>query len=225
MNNPDFRMVTKLHILLSCSIMILFASVSYPFTLDEIIERMQNKYEETKNFKADFTQTSILKSIKQKQVSRGQVFIKKPGMMRWEYGEPDAQLIVSDGKVIWFYVPADKQVMMSKVNGASDSYTLNVFLSGIGKLRDAFKIEFESEEMIPQSQYLLRLTPKKSHPNLRRLVIGINKEDFKVETSSIYDIYGNQTTVSFSNIEMNKEMSEDIFHFEIPNGVRVITQQ
>ncbi|OGV95925.1 MAG: outer membrane lipoprotein carrier protein LolA [Nitrospinae bacterium RIFCSPLOWO2_02_FULL_39_110] len=217
-------MITKLHILLSCSIIILFASASYPFTLDEIVERMQNKYEETKNFKADFTQTSVLKSIKQKRVSRGQVFIKKPGMMRWEYGEPDTQLIVSDGKVIWFYVPADKQVMMSKVNDTSDSYTLNVFLSGIGKLRDTFKIESESEETVPQSQYLLRLTPKKSHPNLTRLVIGINKEDFKVETSSTYDIYGNQTTVSFSNIEMNKEMSEDIFHFEIPNGVRVITQ-
>ncbi|MBI3600331.1 MAG: outer membrane lipoprotein chaperone LolA [Nitrospinae bacterium] len=226
-------MIARLHILSFLSIIILLsADTSNALTLDEVVDRVQEGYERTGNFQADFIQTSFLKTIKKKQVSKGRVFIKKPGMMRWEYKEPEEQFIISDGKVIWFYVSADKQVMISNAGNAADSHALNIFLSGSGRLRDTFKIEFEddpkghserSEES--QSQYLLRLIPKKSQPNMTKLVIGVNKEDFKIETSIVYDIYGNQTIVNFSNIEMNKGLPEDLFHFDVPKGVRIITHQ
>ncbi|MBI3582551.1 MAG: outer membrane lipoprotein chaperone LolA [Nitrospinae bacterium] len=219
-------MITKLHLApIICIIILLFADTSHSLTLDEVINRVQERYEKTRNFQADFTQTSILKTVKQKQISKGKVFIRKPGMMRWEYKEPEAQFIISDSKTIWFYVPSDKQVMISNVASDSDSHSPNTFLAGSGKLRDTFNIEFENEGEMSQSQYLLRLIPKKSQPNMTKLVIGVNSENFRIEMSSIYDIYGNQTIVSFSNIEINKELSEGIFHFEVPQGVRVVTQQ
>ncbi len=231
-------MNTQLHLLFGfCIIMLLSINTSHAVTLDEAVDRVQDRYEKIGNFQADFSQTSFLKTIKKKQISKGRVFIKKPGMMRWEYKEPEEQLIVSDGKIIWFYVPADKQVMMSSAGSAADSHVLNIFLSGSGKLRDTFKIEFEddpkghserSEEsklLAQQEQYLLRLIPKKSQPNMAKLLIGVSKDDFKIETSIVYDIYGNQTIVNFSNIEMNKGIEEDLFRFEVPKGVRIVTQQ
>jgi len=224
-NFYNFYMITKLHLApIICIITLLSANISHSLTLDEIIDRVQDRYEKTGNFQADFTQTSILNTVKQKQVSKGRVFIKKPGMMRWEYKEPEAQFIISDGKVIWFYVPIDKQVMISNVTGDIDSHSPNIFLAGSGKLRNIFNIGLESEGGISQYQYLLRLIPKKSQPNMTKLVIGVNSEDFKIEMSTIYDIYGNQTIISFSSIEINKELSDDIFHFEVPQDVRVVTQ-
>lgn len=218
-------MITKLHLAVCFSIIVLLsANISYSLTLNEIVDRVQGRYEKTKNFQADFTQTSILKTVKQKQISKGKVFIRKPGMMRWEYKEPEEQFIISDGKVIWLYVPADKQVMISNVAGDSDSHSPNTFLAGSGKLRDTFNIEFENEVKTSQSQYLLRLIPKKSQPNMAKLIIGVNSEDFRIEMSNIYDIYGNQTIVSFLNIEINKELPDGIFHFEVPQGIRVVTQ-
>lgn len=217
-------MITQLHLLFCFGIIFLYADVSHALTLDEVIDGVQEGYERTGNFQADFVQTSFLKTIKKKQISKGRVFIKKPGMMRWEYEEPEKQIIVSDGKVIWLYVPADKQVMMSNAGNAGDSHALNIFLSGSGRLRDTFKIEFEPETADSHDQYLLRLIPKKSQPGMTRLVIGVNKEDFKIETSIVHDIYGNQTTVNFSNIDINKGLSEDLFHFDVPKGVRIITQ-
>ena len=218
-------MITKLHLApIICIIILLFADTSHSLTLDEVIDRVQERYEKTKNFQADFTQTSILKTVKQKQISKGKVFIRKPGMMRWEYKTPEEQFIISDGKTIWFYVPIDKQVMMNNISSNLDSNSPNTFLAGSGKLRDTFNIEFEPEGTVPSPQYLLKLIPKKSQPNMAKLIIGVNKEDFKIEMSRVYDIYGNQTIVSFSNIEINKELSEGIFHFEVPQGVRVVTQ-
>lgn len=218
-------MITKLHLAVCFSIIVLLsANVSYSLTLNEIVDRVQERYEKTKNFQADFTQTSILKSVKQKQVSKGKVFIKKPGMMRWEYKEPEEQLIISDGKVVWLYAPIDKQVMMNSISGDAGFQSPNLFLSGSGNLRDTFNIELEDEGTALQPQYLLKLTPKKLQPNMTRLVIGVNAIDFNIESSTIYDIYGNQTMVSFLNMEINKDMPDDKFHFEVPQGVRVITQ-
>ncbi len=218
-------MNTKLHLAVCLSIIVLLSSnISYSLTLNEIVDRVQERYEKTKNFQADFTQTSILKTVKQKQISKGKVFIRKPGMMRWEYKEPEEQFIISDSKTIWFYVPSDKQVMISNVVSDSDSHSPNTFLAGSGKLRNIFNIEFENGGEISQSQYLLRLIPKKSQPNMAKLIIGVNREDFKIEMSIMYDIYGNQTTVNFLNIETNKEIPEGAFSFEVPQGVRVVTQ-
>jgi outer membrane lipoprotein carrier protein len=219
-------MITKLHLTpIICIIILLFADASYSLTLDEVIDKVQDRYEKTKNFQSDFTQTAVLKTVRQKQISKGRVFIKKPGMMRWEYKEPEEQLIVSDSKTIYLYAPRDKQVMMNSVSGDSDSHSPNTFLAGSGKLRDTFNIEFESGMANSDSQYLLKLIPKKPQPSMAKLIIGVNKDDFKIEMSIMYDIYGNQTIVNFLNIETNKEIPEDIFHFEIPQGVRVVTQQ
>ena len=224
-------MITKLHLApIICIIILLFADTSHSLTLDDVVDKVQERYEKTKNFQADFTQTSILKTVKHRQVSKGRVFIRKPGMMRWEYREPEGQLIVSDGKVIWFYIPADKQVMMSSAGSDKDSHAHTIFLSGSGKLRDTFQIDYEPDVAIDKDsdgkkRYIyLKLIPNKPQPNLTRLILGINKEDFKIEMSSVFDIYGNQTMVSFSNIEIKKDISENLFHFEIPDGIRVITQ-
>ena len=45
---------------------------------------------------------------------RGIVQIKPPGRMRWEYKDPEDKLFVSDGQALLFYVPADKQVIVSE---------------------------------------------------------------------------------------------------------------
>ena len=45
---------------------------------------------------------------------RGVVSIKRPGRMRWEYKDPEPKLFVSDGHSFYFYVPADKQVVVSE---------------------------------------------------------------------------------------------------------------
>ena len=40
----------------------------------------------------------------------GQVFLRRPGLMRWEYREPSGKLFLSDGETIHFYLPDRKQV-------------------------------------------------------------------------------------------------------------------
>ena len=71
---------------------------------------MQQKYDRVKDFTADFTHVYEGGVLKKKSTESGTVQIKKPGRMRWEYTTPDKKTFVSDGRKIYSYIPADKQV-------------------------------------------------------------------------------------------------------------------
>ena len=78
---------------------------------------MQQKYDRVKDFTADFTHTYEGGVLKKKSTERGTVQIKKPGRMRWEYTAPEKKTFVSDGRKIYSYIPADKQVIRQRRAG------------------------------------------------------------------------------------------------------------
>src|SRR2546427_6779507 len=84
-------------------------------TATELAETVQRKYDAVKDFSADFVHTYQGGVLKKQLTERGQVLIKKPGKMRWDYTAPEKKQFVSDGSKVYFYIPADKQVIVSPV--------------------------------------------------------------------------------------------------------------
>ena len=76
-----------------------------------VIQQVQGKYNQTKDFTANFQQSTNIGSLGRSQKAHGRVYLKKPGMMRWEYEKPEEQLIVSNGKLLWIYDPSLNQVI------------------------------------------------------------------------------------------------------------------
>src|SRR6056297_2223033 len=58
-------------------------------TADEVAERIQRFYGATDDFQSAFLQTYTDIAAGETKVSRGRVYFKKPGMMRWDYYQPD----------------------------------------------------------------------------------------------------------------------------------------
>src|SRR3954471_18346941 len=52
--------------------------------------------------------TEIYRGDGAERTETGTLWLKKPRKMRWEYRSPREKLFVSDGKVVWFYLPAEK---------------------------------------------------------------------------------------------------------------------
>ncbi|MBI1987523.1 MAG: outer membrane lipoprotein chaperone LolA [Nitrospinae bacterium] len=201
-------------------------------SLEEIVDRVQKKYEGTQGFTADFEQTTRLAAFKKEQVSSGKVFMKKPGRMRWEYQSPEKQLIVSDGDTLWIYNASLHQVIENKLSKAYDSKTPGLFLTGMGKLTEDFQVRFSPD--LPQAlgggtpsgagPYTLELSPKdpQLQQNLSRLVITVNPKDYLVEKSVAYDPLGNVTALHFSNIRVNVGLPLSLFKFQVPKGAERI---
>ena len=76
------------------------ATTGSDLTVDQILEQVENKYANSK-FSADFIQKSTLKAMDITDMANGKVYIKYPGMMRWEYEKPDQQIIITDADKLW----------------------------------------------------------------------------------------------------------------------------
>ena len=187
-------------------------------SVDNIVKRLQARYDSTAGFRADFTQEIESATLGQKVESRGTVFFKKPGRMRWEFGEPQ-QTLVSDGTCFWFYQPADKQVLKTPLQQAFRSSTPASFLLGVGRLDEDFIVSLTGET---EAVYQLRLTPKKDAEALGLVDLAVSAKTFDILQATITGPLGNVTRLRFTNIDRAAPLDDALFHFSVPPGVDVI---
>jgi outer membrane lipoprotein carrier protein len=194
-----------------------------PLTLDEVIRKIQDTYEQTGQVKAHFTQTVVLKAMKKTEKEEGVFYFKKPRRMRWVYSKPSAKELVINPQKAWLYIPADKVVYVQDADSLFKSTVSVRFLAGIGKLREDFKISFAGEKEAEKADsYLLDLVPVKPEEGVKKLQIAVSRESFQINRVMLFDPYGNVTTLVFSAIELNKDLPDSFFNFKVPAGVDVM---
>ena len=193
----------------------LFSETSEQHALDAI----QRQYEKVSTFEADFTQRSYVKMMNQTQSIKGTVKIKKPGKMKWVYGAPDTQILISDGKNLWLYVPEEEQATKVPVESIYSSNTPALFLAGKGKLTRSFNVESVSQE---NQNILVTLVPKNEDQGLARLILHADKKNYQITGSTVYDKLGNKTEIRFSRIRINREIPEEQFQLRTPPGVEIL---
>ncbi len=183
------------------------------------LDAIQKRYEEVESFKARFVQKSYVKMMNQTVEARGDVQIKKPGKMKWIYNAPDPQVLVSNHKILWLYVPEDKQVTKVPVKSIYSSNTPALFLAGKGKLTESFNVSKVSRG---ENVTRVLLIPKHPDNSVERLVLFADNKNYQIVGSSVYDKLGNKTEIQFSDIHTNMAISDDQFQFEIPKGVELL---
>jgi len=185
----------------------------------EALDAVQSNYEKVLTFEAEFTQKSYVKMMGETQHAKGTVSIKKPGRMKWIYGAPDTQVLISNGKTLWHYVADEEQVIKVPIESIYSSNTPALFLAGQGNLIKTFNVESISLETNPIS---ISLTPKKDDQALTRLQLFANKKNYQITGSTVYDKLGNKTEIQFSKIKTNKDIPEKTFQFQAPPEVEIL---
>lgn len=197
-------------------------------TIEEIADKVQENYENTHDLEATFIQESLIKMMDTIEKADGKVYIKKPGMIRWDYRRPKKQEIVIDGKTLWIYRPEEREVIKAPFSEAPQNITQATFLYGVGKLKDYFEISLSNPPTFPLVKsgngriITLELIPKGVKGNIEKIFLGVDLTDYTIRGFSLFDIYGNKTTITFKNIKINKGLKDSIFHLTIPKGVKII---
>jgi outer membrane lipoprotein carrier protein len=193
-----------------------------PAPIDEVVTRLQQTYEKTKDFKAGFIQATTIQSIKKTDIEEGTVFFKNPKNMLWNYSQPKAKKMVINSRKAWLYLPQEKVAYVQEADYIFKSRTLIKFLSGLGKLKDDFVIRYAAPNALDkQGNYLLVLTPREKTPSLNPFSITVDKNTSLILQVSFEDTMGNSTTLKFSNITTNIGLAEKIFQFKPPKGVSI----
>jgi len=218
MRNPFSALVFFLLLFFSAP-----AWAAEPLSLDDVVRKIQDTYEQTGQVKARFTQTVTLKAMKKTEREEGVFYFKKPKRMRWVYTKPAAKELVINPEKAWLYVPADRVAYVQDADGIFRSTVSVRFLAGIGKLKDDFKIAFAEDRGAEKpSNYLLDLVPVKPEQGVKKLQVAVSRETFQVVKVVLFDPYGNVTTLAFSGIELNRDLPDSLFTFKPPAGVDVM---
>lgn len=187
--------------------------------IDRIVKRIEKRYT-GKGFTAKFFQESILKAMQITDTADGQLAVKQPGKMRWEYTVPEVQTIISDGKTMWIYRPADNQVMVGKAPEYFGGGKGAGFLSDIGLIRKSFTIKWQQSEN--DSYDRLKLIPRKPNQELADIIISVNKQTFQIDQVVTHNAYGDETRIVLSDYQFNVNLEDARFKFDIPKGTDVV---
>ncbi len=217
-----------------------FPSLGQCADLADVIATLEQGYNALADVKAAFSQRTTIASIKREERGKGELFIKKGvggrAMFRFNYDKPRQQ-IISDGKQVWYYLPENKQVMVSDVKAlfaGGNGIAMN-YLTGLGHVSRDFTISFAKDGRDKSGNYVLDMVPKKPNQVMTRLRLTIAAQAveqyresgkplalFPVVESAVDDPYGNRTIIEFSRVKVNQGIGRERFSFKIPKGVEVI---
>ena len=165
---------------------------------------------------ADFEQTiddghgNVLRS------AAGRLYLQRPGKFRWDYSQPSEQLVLADGKQIWFY---DKDLAQANVRDMDTSLasTPASLLSGNGSVSAQFNVT-----ALPRNAGLqwFQLVPKHADTDFQLVRIGFDKGELR--SMFLADKLNQITQLTFSNSKRNLPLAPDLFSFTPPPGVDVI---
>lgn len=184
---------------------------------EQAARRVEQRHRTLLDLTARFVQTYRSGVLGREIVERGTVKVKRPGRMLWEYREPEKKTFVSDGKTFYFYVPADRQVIVRDQGG--ERGVALVLLSGDLDILGQFQVALETG---PPGRERLRLTPRKPDPDVQRVFLDVDAEAH-IRAIEILDAQGNRSEFRFEDIRENVGLSDRLFRFEIPKGVEVIS--
>ena len=80
---------------------------------EALARALQRKYDTVRDFSAEFVHSYQGGVLRKTVTERGRLLVKKPGKMRWAYTGDEQKVFVSDGRKMYSYIPADKQVYVS----------------------------------------------------------------------------------------------------------------
>lgn len=188
----------------------------------ETARALQQKYDRVTDFTAEFTHTYEGGVLKKRSIEHGTVQIKKPGRMCWDYTSPEKKVFVADGRKVYSYIPADKQVVVSNMPQGDNATAAVLFLAGKGNLTRDFVATYDAPAETPGT-WALRLDPRQKQGDYDWLVLVVDRQTLQIRSLTAADKDGGRSTFAFTNYRENAGVADKAFEFKIPRGVDVIT--
>jgi outer membrane lipoprotein carrier protein len=206
-------------VLSTCLLPVVLGAQTRP-PADALAKSLQQRYQGIRDFSADFVHTYRGGALRTQTTERGNVLIKKPGLMRWTYSSPEKKEFVSDGRKVYSHIPADKQVIVTSLPPDDQATTPALFLAGKGDIARDFTAAY-TDPTIPGTT-ALKLTPRRPEPEYEYLILAVDPATLQMRGLATRDRQGGDSALTFTNLKENQGISDKEFTFRIPRGVDVI---
>lgn len=204
-----------------CLTAALLASASSATDVKTLATAVDEHYNHLHTLQAQFTELYRGSGIE--RTESGILWLKKPGKMRWEYRSPREKLFVSDGKDVWFYVPADHQARKTAARKLDDIRSPLAFLLGKTKLEKELEALSLAPDIPPSSpeNVVLRGVPRALADSVNEILLEI-APDKRIVRIVIDEVDGSVTEYRLSDQLEDETISDSRFQFKPPAGTETI---
>jgi len=169
----------------------------------------------TDGFSAKFDQQVISPDGDTVMEGNGVVDIARPSLFRWETLDPDENLLVSDGKSLWYYSPFVEQVTIYNQEKAMEQTPFVLLTRNRASDWDAYRVE--------QNKDVFTLTPTSVESNQGQFQIDIDSKGV-VKGFNVLEQDGQKSLFTFNHVKQQKPAASK-FTFNVPAGVEVDDQR
>jgi outer membrane lipoprotein carrier protein len=194
--------------------------------VEDVVRLVDDRYAKTQDLQGEFTQETIIEGFETGFKSTGRFYLKKPGLLRWDYLEPSKEHIYVDGDEVMMYVPEHQQVVKGTLTQISASKGPLALLLGVGKLSKQFTV-LESPEDSSDTKKIpdLTLIPKPdgdTAPTIKKIMLQLLPDSYLIQTITIFETSGNISRVHFDHIQVNQGLATNLLKFTLPPDVVVV---
>lgn len=218
-------------------------------TLERPFQRNTPAAQRIAGFRGEFKQQSRVAAIDRVQQGAGEVLFKFDEVadqtslrprFRWDYRLPTEQTIISDGRTLWVYIPDNRQVVRSDVSQIRAGQGENplTLLNGLGDLSANFTIAWADSRTDERGNYRLALRPRQNSQLVQSMTVLVSQRaleewlqqqqtgaSFPLLATEVIDAQGNRTRISFQQMEISKDLPDQLFQFQPPADVEVVTPE
>jgi outer membrane lipoprotein carrier protein len=208
-------------LLFSCLLLVAVAIPLQAEDIHQLAQAVDNHYNHLRSLQSDFTE--IYRGDGPERVESGTLWLKKPRKMRWEYRSPKEKLFISDGEVVWFYMPEERQVRKTTLKKLDDLRSPLAFLLGKTKLEKELTGLSKAVDQSPLApgDIILRGVPQAMAGQLSEVQLEITPSD-QIVRIVLIDADGATTEFRFAGWKENLEISDSRFQFTPPPGVETV---
>ena len=190
-------------------------------------------FAEVDTLQAHFEQKVIDEAGMVLEISKGRLYLSRPGKFRWDYHSADQTTdqsadsnmplgaqIIADGESIVIYDPDLEQATKRSMRDALDQVpSLLLVQSAASNLQEHFAI---SDIGLTDGLSWVSMKPLGEDAGYQHLMIGFLQG--RLSMIVLLDGLGNETRLSLSSVMSNIKLPAQVFEFQLPDGVDLLLQ-
>jgi outer membrane lipoprotein carrier protein len=190
------------------------------------LDRATAAYARMETAKVTFTQTVTNPLTGHAADSKGEMLQRLPGHYSVTFTDPAGDRIVSDGRVVWIYLPSTNPGQVIKMHVGDAGASIPDFTSWLlNAPKDRFALADGGKAMVgTRATHIVLLTPRAKNVPFTSAKLWIDDADGIVRQFETVDANGSLRRVRIDAIKMNVPASAAEFQFVVPQGVKVFEQ-
>jgi outer membrane lipoprotein-sorting protein len=148
-------------------------------------------------------------------VVQGNLYLRKPGRMRFEYDAPSQLKIVADGSQVTMWDPANRDFGQWPIGWTAASFLVKEPLQLSGD------ITVEGLQRLPDGLLALTMTQTRK-PQEGKFVVRLSENPMQLRGWSIIDNRGNKVDVTLTEFKPGAQLADSLFKYDGPDAGQIL---